>query len=378
MDHFDLCIIGAGVVGLAIAEDFSSAMPSSFSVLLVEQHDNFGRETSSRNSEVIHAGIYYTPGSLKAALCVEGRDLLYSYCAQHSIAHRRLGKLIVAQQGETAQLESLFRNAQDNGVMSLQWLDAAQIRSTEPLVTGRAALYSPESGIVDSHGFMQSLLHKAQNAGVLFAPHTHIRNVEASSCRYLLQAECGPAGRTEPYRFTASRVVNAAGLHACALASCMTGLDSATVPAMQVSKGNYFRYMAKAPFTHLIYPVPEKEQRGLGIHATLDMAGGVKFGPDVEQTSEMNYQVDPDRRAIFHRAIQRYFPTVREDALVPDYAGLRPRLASSAGALADFSIQDASVHRLPGLVQLYGIESPGLTASLAIARYVRSRTDILQ
>jgi len=378
MDHFDLCIIGAGVVGLAIAEEFSAYMPSSFSILLVEKNDSFGQETSSRNSEVIHAGLYYMPGSLKAALCVEGRDLLYSYCTRHTIAHRKIGKLIVAQEGETAALESIFRNARDNGVESLQWLDAMQIACKEPLVSARVALYSPESGIVDSHGLMQSLLHKARNAGVLFAPRTQITNMEMSSNRFLVHAECGPAGRLEPYSFTTSRLVNAAGLHACALANRMSGLDSTTVPEMQVSKGNYFRYMASAPFTHLIYPVPEKEQRGLGIHATLDLAGAVKFGPDVEVTSEANYRVDPSRRTLFHRAIQRYFPSVREDALVPDYSGLRPRLASSAGALADFDIQDATVHRLPGLVQLYGIESPGLTASLAIARHVRSRTDILQ
>lgn len=377
MDHFDLCIIGAGVTGLAIAEEFSASMPSSFSILLVEQHASFGQETSSHNSEVIHAGIYYPPGSLKAALCVEGRDLLYAYCVRHDIAHRKLGKLIVAQEEEAGYLDTLFRNAENNGVSALQWLGSGDIRAREPLVKGHAALYSPESGVLDSHGLMQSLLYSAQAAGVLYAPRTRVLRIETTPKHFAVEAECGPGENAEAYTFTASRVVNAAGLHACALAARMQGLDQTTVPALQISKGNYFRYAAPPPFTHLVYPVPEKEQRGLGIHATVDLAGQVKFGPDVEHTNTLDYRVDPARRALFAEAIRRYFPTVQEDALTPDYAGLRPRLASPAGMVPDFAIQDASVHKMQGLVQLYGIESPGLTASLAIARHVRSRTDIL-
>lgn len=376
MDHFDLCIIGAGVVGLAIAEQFAAAMPSSFAILLVEQHGNFGQETSSRNSEVIHAGIYYAPGSLKAALCTRGRELLYDYCERHAVAHRRLGKLIVAQADEKDALEALFQKGLANGVTSLQWLSATQMHAKEPLVTGHCALFSPDSGIVDSHGLMQSLLHGAERAGVTFAPLTRIVDIEVSPHRFLVRAECGPAHNAEPYVFSASRVVNAAGLHATTLAARMHGLEPGTVPEMQVSKGNYFRYMAPSPFRHLIYPMPEKAQRGLGIHATLDLAGQVKFGPDVELGSALDYRVDPERRALFRTAIQRYFPSVREDALVPDYAGLRPRLATLPGMSSDFVIQDSSVHHVPGLVQLYGIESPGLTASMAIAEYVRSRTDI--
>jgi len=378
MDHFDLCIVGAGVVGLAIAEAFSRTLPSSCAILLVEQHADFGQETSSRNSEVVHAGIYYAPGSHKATLCLRGRELLYDWCASHGIAHRRLGKLIVAQAGETDSLEALLRNGAANGVNTMRWLEAADIRALEPLVAADAALYSPDSGIVDSHALMQSLLHGAQNAGVLFAPQTRIQQIDLGARPYAMTAMCGPSDTAQAYTFTASRIINAAGLQACALASRMAGLDQSTVPGLQISKGNYFRYAAPAPFAHLIYPVPEKDQRGLGIHATLDLGGQVKFGPDVEQTEQRDYRVDPERREMFCQAIRRYFPGLRQDALVPDYAGLRPRLASAAGVLADFVIQDASVHGVPGLVQLFGIESPGLTACLAIAEHVRGNTDILQ
>lgn len=378
MDHFDLCIIGAGIVGLAIAEEFSRTLPSSFSIVLVEQHAGFGQETSSRNSEVIHAGIYYTPGSRKASLCLRGRELLYRWCETHGIAHRRLGKLIVAQSGETAALEALLRNGAANGVDTLRWLSAQEVHAIEPFVTGAAALYSPDSGIVDSHALMQSLLHIAQSAGVLFAPQTRVLQMDLNSRPFVMTAQCGPSGAAEAYTFSASRIINAAGLHACELASRMSGLDTSTVPALQLSKGNYFRYAAPAPFRHLIYPVPEKDQRGLGIHATLDLGGQVKFGPDVEHGEILDYRVNPERRDLFGQAIRRYFPTLQLEALVPDYAGLRPRLASRPGTLADFDIQDAGIHKIAGLVQLFGIESPGLTASLAIAEHIRSDTDILQ
>jgi L-2-hydroxyglutarate oxidase LhgO len=375
VDRFDLCIIGAGVVGLAIAEEFAAALPSSFSILLLEQNERFGQETSSRNSEVIHAGLYYTPGSLKARLCASGRDMLYHYCKRHGIAHRRTGKLIVAQEGEIDELEALSVRAAANGVSSLQWLDAAGIVSREALVQGHAALYSPESGIIDSHGLMESLLQRAQAAGVLYAPRSRVDSVEPTATDFMVNAVCGP--QEETYRFAAARVVNACGLQATALASRIVGFDPALIPAMQISKGNYFRYAAPAPFSHLVYPVPEKDQRGLGIHATVDLAGQVKFGPDVEQGEAFDYRVNPARREAFAQAVRRYFPTVRAEALVPDYAGLRPRIATSDGQYSDFLIQDAGEHGLPGLVQLFGIESPGLTASLALARHVRSETQLM-
>lgn len=375
MDRFDLCIVGAGVVGLAIAEEFATALPSSFSILVLEQHEHFGQETSSRNSEVIHAGLYYTPGSLKARLCVTGRDMLYGYCQRHGIAHRRTGKLIVAQAGETGVLEDLAFRASANGVQSLQWRDKAGIKTHEPQVQGHAALFSPDSGIVDSHAFMESLLQRAQVAGVLYAPRSRADSIEPSETGFIVEALCGP--QAQPYRFAAARLVNAAGLHATALAGRIAGMNPELVPAMQISKGNYFRYAAPAPFSHLVYPVPEKDQRGLGIHATLDLAGQVKFGPDVDLDGTLDYRVDPARRERFAEAVRRYFPALREEALVPDYAGLRPRLAVAIGQYSDFLIQDSRQHGLPGLVQLFGIESPGLTASLALARYVRCETSLM-
>lgn len=375
MDRFDLCIVGAGVVGLAIAEEFATTLPSSFSILVLEQHERFGQETSSRNSEVIHAGLYYTPGSLKARLCVSGRNMLYEYCKRHGVAHRRTGKLIVAQEGELGVLEDLAVRAAANGVQSLQWRDKAGIKTHEPQVRGQAALFSPDSGIVDSHAFMESLLQRAQVAGVLYAPRSRVDSMEPSETGFIVEALCGP--QAQPYRFAAARVVNAAGLHATTLANRIVGLNSGLVPAMQISKGNYFRYAAPAPFSHLVYPVPEKDQRGLGIHATLDLAGQVKFGPDVDLDGVLDYRVNPARRELFADAVRRYFPALRAEALVPDYAGLRPRLAVATGQYSDFLIQDSQQHGLPGLVQLFGIESPGLTASLALARHMRRETDLM-
>lgn len=375
MDRFDLCIVGAGVVGLAIAEEFSAALPSSFSILLLEQHERFGQETSSRNSEVIHAGIYYTPGSLKARLCASGRDMLYEYCQRHGVAHRRTGKLIVAQEGELGVLEDLSSRAAANGVLSLQWLDSAGIKAREPLVHGHSALFSPDSGIIDSHGLMASLLHRAEAAGVLYAPHSRVVRIEPAVNAFIVDAICGP--QAQEYRFAATRLVNAAGLQAARLAGSIVGLNPDHIPGMQISKGNYFRYAAPAPFSHLVYPVPEKDQRGLGIHATLDLAGQVKFGPDVELDGELDYRVNPARRALFADAVRRYFPTLRDEVLVPDYAGLRPRLAAASGQQTDFLVQDAMQHGLSGLVQLFGIESPGLTASLALARHLRCETALL-
>jgi len=223
---------------------------------------------------------------------------------------------------------------------------------------------------------MTSMLHRAQAAGVLYAPFTRVDSIEPCSEGFLVSAACGPD--EQAYRFAASRVINAAGLQATRLARRIDGLRPEHIPAMQVSKGNYFRYNGPPPFSQLIYPVPEADQRGLGIHATLDLSGQVKFGPDVQFTGEeLDYRVDPARRTAFAEAVKRYFPTLRDEALLPDYAGLRPRLATTAGKQADFMIQDTSQHGLPGLLQLFGIESPGLTASLALARHLRQESDIL-
>ncbi len=373
MEHFELCIVGAGVVGLALAERFARTRPRSFSIVLVESNASFGQETSSRNSEVIHAGIYYTPGSLKAQLCLEGRHLLYQYCQQHGIAHRRTGKFIVAQEHEQESLERIVRTAKQNGVEDLQWVSRQALSEKEPLVLASHALYSPSTGIIDSHGLMSALLAEAEQAGVQYAPLTRVVAVEAQNGGFIVQTECGSPGHLQLFAFRCRYLINAAGLHAQELAKRIEGLDKANVPALFLSRGCYFSLSGKAPFRHLIYPVPEQNQRGLGIHATLDLAGQVRFGPDVEYVDEIDYRVPEQRREIFVEAILRYYPGLDASQLHPDYSGIRPKLCGLDGGVADFLIQDEATHGLPGLVQLFGMESPGLTASLAIARLIADK-----
>jgi L-2-hydroxyglutarate oxidase LhgO len=373
VEHFELCIVGAGVVGLALAERFARTRPRSFSIVLVESNASFGQETSSRNSEVIHAGIYYTPGSLKAQLCLEGRHLLYQYCQQHGIAHRRTGKFIVAQEHEQESLERIVRTAKQNGVEDLQWVSRQALSEKEPLVLASHALYSPSTGIIDSHGLMSALLADAEQAGVQYAPLTRVVAVEAQNGGFIVQTECGSPGHLQLFAFRCRYLINAAGLHAQELAKRIEGLDKANVPALFLSRGCYFSLSGKAPFRHLIYPVPEQNQRGLGIHATLDLAGQVRFGPDVEYVDEIDYRVPEERREIFVEAIRRYYPGLDASQLHPDYSGIRPKLCGPDGGVADFLIQDEATHGLPGLVQLFGMESPGLTASLAIARLIADK-----
>lgn len=373
MEHFELCIVGAGVIGLALAERFARTRPRSFSILLVDSNASFGQETSSRNSEVIHAGIYYTPGSLKAQLCLEGRHLLYQYCQQHGIAHRRTGKFIVAQESELEGLEQVFRTAVQNGVEDLQWVNQQTLSEREPLVHASHALYSPSTGIIDSHGLMSTLLAEAERAGVQYAPLTRVVAVQAEDGGFIVQTECGAPEHLEHFAFRCRYLINAAGLHAQEVAKRIEGLNNTDVPALFLNRGCYFSLAGKAPFRHLIYPVPEQNQRGLGIHATLDLAGQVRFGPDVEYVKEIDYRVPVERREIFVEAIRRYYPGLRADQLHPDYSGIRPKLCAPDGGVADFLIQDETTNGLPGLVQLFGIESPGLTASLAIARLVADK-----
>ncbi len=365
MDSFDLCIIGAGVIGVALAERISALRPASFSLLLVERNERCGQETSARNSEVIHAGIYYPQGSLKARLCVEGKQAIYDYCHRFGIAHRRLGKFILAQKGEQEILEQIIAMAQGNGVSDLVRVSKRELQRAEPSVCGEEALFSPSTGIVDSHGLIESLLHQAQSRGVVYAPRTQVVKIEAQAQGFALTALCGQ--EQEVYRFQCTRVINAAGLWARDVAAAIDQMPLARLPHLGLLKGNYFRLNARAPFRHLIYPVPDPLRRNLGIHATLDLGGNVRFGPDVEAISEIDYSVNPERKEAFVRAIAPYFPSVNEAQLVPDYAGIRPRLLSESGQPLDFVIQDAGEHGLSGLINLFGIESPGLTASLALA-----------
>lgn len=364
MTSVDCLVIGAGVVGLACA---SRLARSGCGVLLVEEERWIGAHTSSRNSEVIHAGLYYPPGSLKARLCVEGRDLLYRWCIDHHVEHRRIGKLLVAvNPSEVSALESLQKNAVLSGVESLENISTKQLRQMEPAVSGVAALLSPDTGIIDSHGYLQSLLADAQRHGADLALDTRISRLQLDGQYWQVEGvSCG-----ESFSIAVKRVINATGLFSSQLASCITGLEERFIPETNWCRGRYFSYSGRSPFSHLVYPMPETNTAGLGIHATLDLGGQVRFGPDVAWSDSIDYQVEDHLKDDFAHAIQRYFPSLDKDRLIPGYCGIRPKLSGPGQPAADFLIQGPETHGLAGLVNLYGIESPGLTASLAIAEHV--------
>jgi L-2-hydroxyglutarate oxidase LhgO len=368
-DSVDICIVGAGVIGLALARELVSAFPSR-QIVVLEQHNHVGMETSSHNSEVIHAGIYYAPGSLKALCCVRGKELLYDYCNALAIPHKRTGKLIVANHTEQPALENIHQRAHANGVSTLQYLEKQQIAAMEPNVQADIALWSPETGIIDSHDYMQHLLREAQAGGVMLACRTRLLSAEVKhpDHGFELRLQSGAEELTLHTRV----LINCAGLHAVGVAGTIDGLDPAYIPRIQFIKGSYLRLSGKSPFTHLIYPVPDPAYRGLGIHATLDLAGQCRFGPDIEAVDTLDLRVDPARIPLFEKEIRRYFPSLNVQRLHTDYAGIRPRLVTDNGDPADFMIQNAATHHLSGLWQLFGMESPGLTASLAIAELVVS------
>lgn len=353
IDTVEIVVIGGGVIGLAIARRLAL---DGREVLLVEREAGIGRGISSRSSEVIHAGIYYPSGTLKASLCVEGSGMLYDYCATRGIDHRRVGKLIVATRDEDLpMLAQLERRARDNGVGNLAWLDARAVSIEEPQLSAVAALKSPSTGIVDAAGFMLSLLGEAETAGAMVAFRTDVASLSHDSAGVDVVFE---DPRTPAVR--ARHVVNAAGLDALRLAG-----QSGHRGAGAFAKGSYFALRGVSPFSHLIYPLPEPG--GLGIHLTLDLAGGARFGPDVEWVEIPSYDVDPARAAHFYPAIRRYWPGLPDDALLPAYAGIRPKIGRSE---SDFSIV-----RTGRSIHLLGIESPGLTASLAISRHVARLID---
>ncbi len=362
MDQVDTVIVGAGVVGLACARALAAA---GHECLILEQHAAFGTETSARNSEVIHAGLYYPSGTLKAALCAAGRRQLYEFCEQHGVAHRRCGKLVVATSTEQeARLLALQQQGVANGVDDLCVLTAAEAQAMEPQLACTAALFSPSTGIVDSHGLMLGLLGAAERDGAVLALRSPVRSAQVETDGIVIEV-----GGAEPMRIKASRVVNAAGLWAPALASQIDGLAPEHVPTAYFAKGNYYALQGKAPFSHLVYPLPEPG--GLGVHLTLDLGGQARFGPDVEWVDAPEYSVDPRRADAFYAEVRRYWPALAEGSLVPAYAGVRPKLSKvGAGGTADFVIQGPATHGIPGLVNLFGVESPGLTTCLAIADHV--------
>lgn len=371
MDKFDVCIAGAGVVGLAIAYKLSkSARYANSSIVLLERESSFGQITSSRNSEVIHAGIYYATDSLKAKLCVTGKKLLYDHLQNFKLPYRKLGKLIVAQKREEEALVAVQEKAHENGVTDLRWIDTHQLHKLEPEVRGGAALLSPSTGIIDSHSYMQNLLNLAESQGVIFASHAEVKAVKQEAKTFLVNTVLTHTHRLESYNFNCAEFINCAGLEAQELALKTEGMNPECVPRLHLCKGDYFSYSGVSPFSHLIYPMPEANHIGLGIHSTIDIAGQLRFGPDTEFVDEQNYAIDAAKSDRFVNSISRYFPAVEPAKLHPSYAGIRPKIVGPEDAAGDFQIQDSRVHGIKGLVQLFGMESPALTASLAIGEYV--------
>ncbi len=360
IDTVDCVVVGAGVVGLAVARALAL---QGREVMVLEAADAIGTGTSSRNSEVIHAGLYYPAGSLKARLCVRGKELLYAYCAERGVPHRRCGKLLVAtSEAQLDSLEGIQARARANGVLDLQRLSREEALEMEPALACVGALHSPSTGIVDSHALMLALQGDLEHAGGVVALNSPLALASIGSDAIDLEAVDGT-------RLRARTVVNAAGLHAPALAARFAGLAPQHVPTAFYAKGNYFSLMGKAPFSRLIYPVPEAA--GLGVHLTLDLGGQAKFGPDVQWVdSPDDLQVDPARGDAFYAEVRKYWPGLQDGALAPGYAGMRPKIHGPDAPAADFVIQGPSVHGVAGLVNLFGIESPGLTSALAIAQHV--------
>jgi len=361
MEKVECVIIGAGVIGLAVARRLAQ---SGREVIVLEAAEGIGTVTSSRNSEVIHAGIYYRSGSLMARMCVNGKQALYRYCRDQGIPYRNCGKLIVATTpNETEKLQSIRAHAEANGVADLQTLTDEAARALEPALHCEAALLSPSTGIIDSHAYMLALRGDAEDAGAAFAFHTPLLGARAHTGRIELDA-----GGEAPMSVECRLLINAAGLGATSVAHSIDGMPVGKIPPAYLAKGNYFSCSARTPFSHLIYPVPEPG--GLGVHLTLDMAGQARFGPDVEWVDSIDYAVDPARAERFYPAIRRYWPALPDGALMPSYSGMRPKIVPPAVAVQDFLIQGPKDHGIDGLINLFGIESPGLTSSLAIADYV--------
>lgn len=364
MEHVECVIAGAGVVGLAIARRLALA---GHEPLVLETTKTIGSETSSRNSEVIHAGLYYPTGSLKAKLCLEGRDLLYEFLDERSIGYSRCGKLIVATaERQIPALAAIAERAAACGVSDLSMISASQAGELEPELYCVAAIHSPSTGIVDSHALMLALQTDAEDNGAQIAFGTQVVGGQPDGDRIVVSTLDIETG--QQFDLSTRYFINAAGLHAHQIAQAISSWPADSVPALRLVKGSYFSLSRKSPFSRLIYPIPA--EAGLGVHLTMDLAGQARFGPDVEWIDEIDYAVDPVKADQFHREIRNYWPGLPEGSLQPAYSGIRPKLSGPGEAVADFCIQGPRAHGIAGLINLFGIESPGLTASLAIANHV--------
>jgi L-2-hydroxyglutarate oxidase LhgO len=353
-------VVGAGVVGIAVARALAMA---GHDVLVLEQERRIGLHQSSHNSEVIHAGIYYSPSSVKARLCLEGRNRIYSFAKERGIPHRRIGKLVVATEADQiAKLQSMHRASISCGVEDVVLLDRAEAIAREPELECVAALWSPSTGVIDSHAYMLALQGEAEQNGATFVFNARFRSGELKPGGFRLHVEA-----PEPVQLECRQLVNCAGLCSPALVRTLAGYPEARIPKAWFARGNYFECQSRVPFARLIYPVPDAI--GLGIHLTLDVSGRAKFGPDVELVDEVSYSIDPGRAGQFYAPIRRYWPGLPDGALMPAYAGVRAKIGPR-GAVQDFVIETESDHSVPGLINLFGIESPGLTSSLAIGREI--------
>ena len=367
-ESVDCIVVGAGVVGLAVARRLAFA---GRDVIVLETEDTIGTQTSSRNSEVIHAGIYYPTNSLKAVTCVAGKNRLYRYCSSHGVPHLRLGKLIVAtNESQLVALQELKLKAAANGVPDLDFKRHDEIADMEPAIHAVGALLSPSTGIIDSHSLMLAYQGDAEDHGAMIAFNSPVTRGKVTNKKIELTVKESGTECT----VVANIVVNAAGLGAQRLAHSIAGLSPETIPERYLARGCYFTVSGKSPFTRLIYPVPEPG--GLGVHVTLDMGGSVRFGPDVEWIDNVDYEIDPKRADSFYSAIRKYYPQLEDGALQPGYAGIRPKIKKKGSVAGDFLIQGSREHGIEGLVNMYGIESPGLTASLALADIVAQKVGL--
>ena len=360
-EKIDCAVIGAGVVGLGIARKLAM---SGREVVLLEAEEHFGTHTSSRNSEVIHAGIYYPTGSLKACLCVAGRKALYRYCAEHDVNHRRIQKIIVAcDDSELAGLAKYRKQAELNGCDDLRMLSGDELAEMEPNVRGVAGFLSPSTGIIDAHGLMLAYLGDAEAHGAALAVASPVLSGKVTAEGFQLQV-----GGAEPMELLCNTVINSAGFHAQAVARSLTGVPRETIPPTFYAIGHYYTLSGQSPFNRLIYPVARHDW--LGVHVTIDLGGQVKFVPDIGWIDRIDYRFDESREQAFYTAIRRYYPGLRDGALQPGYTGIRPKIHGPKEPAPDWMIQGPRDHGVRGLVNLYGVESPGLTSSLAIGDYV--------
>jgi L-2-hydroxyglutarate oxidase LhgO len=362
MADLDCVVIGAGVVGLAVAREMALA---GREVMVLEAEDGIGTQTSSRNSEVIHAGLYYPEGSARARLCVAGKIALYDYLRERDLAHHNCGKLLVATaDSQRPKLDAILARGRHAGVHDLQLISGADAMAMEPEITALAAVWSPSTGIVDSHALMLSFQGDIENAGGMLAFRTPVTGLRRENGDFVIGT-----GGDEPSQITAKLLINSAGHGAPDIARLLGDFPRQMLPVQAYAKGNYFSLLGRQPFSRLIYPTPEAA--GLGVHATVDLAGRVRFGPDVEWVaSDQDLQVDPARAASFYAAIRQYWPALPDDALVPDYAGIRPKIHREGEPMPDFRVEGPADHGVPGFVTLFGIESPGLTAAMAIGSEV--------